>query len=351
MEKFFNEIEEDYDTVHGFKSTIEKLRKDSRELALRLRTERNIFEALPHLNDALGSLLRRGVREDHIVKFSELLESCPNFIESCMKPTDRGGKPEVPFAMTSTASLTASTASTSTSTVSMATKNVQDGPPSQVDNAQLNSITRTEYIRSETGTVQKEIEIDKNNSVETGLMTSSQPTISKEKGIHPESRRIPGKESLARLNAEVVCYDELTIIDVTSNGYIAGHLPSSVTDIDSSSSWIGQHSGGWLQLDLGSRMNIHRVSIAWSPHSLDQRIDFAISVSEDGISFAEKRVGSGDNTWPTFEMYHLSQNTYGRYIRITIQETTGDDRLGISGIVLYGSIDNKSNTFVRSSKI
>ncbi|MGH9953414.1 MAG: discoidin domain-containing protein, partial [Nitrososphaeraceae archaeon] len=332
VEKFFTEIEEDYDDVQGFRSTIEKLRKDSRELALRLRTERSIFEALPHLNDALGSLLRRGVYEDQIVKISELLESCPNFIELYVKPSDSSINPEVPFATASTASLTGTTASTSPSTVRMATKNIQDGAPSYVDNAQLNSFTRAEYIRSETGTVQKEI--DKKNSGEAGLMTSSQHIVSKMRGIRRESRRMPGNESLARLSSAVVSYDELAIFGVTSSGHSAGHPPSSVTDINSSTSWIGQQSGGWLQLDLGSRKNIHRINIAWSPHSLG-RINFALSVSEDGISFNEKKVGSSENAYPTCEMYHLPQNTYGRYIRITIQETTGDDRFGISGIVLY----------------
>jgi hypothetical protein len=326
VEKFLTEIEEDYDDVQGFKSTIEKLRKNSRELALRLRTERSIFEALPHLNEALGSLLRRGVREDQIVKISELLESCPNFIELYAKPSDIRTNPEVPFA-------TASTASTSTSTVRMATKNIQDEAPSQVDNAQLNNFTRAEYVRSEMGTVQNEI--DKNNSVETGLITSSQHKVSEMKGVRQESTRMPGNESLARLNAAVVRYEELAIFGVTSSGHSAGHPPSSVTDINSSTSWIGQQSGGWLQLDLGSGKNIHRINIAWSPHSLGQ-INFAISVSEDGISFAEKRVGSSDNAYPSYEMYHLPQNTYGRYIRITIQEPTRDDRFGISGIVLYG---------------
>ncbi|MGI0042445.1 MAG: discoidin domain-containing protein, partial [Nitrososphaeraceae archaeon] len=284
------------------------------------------------LNDALGSLLRRGVREDHIVKISELLESCPNFIELYVKPSDSSINPEVPFATASTSSLTATTASTST--VKMATKNIQDRAPNYVDNAQLNSFTRAEYIRSETGTVQKEI--DKKNSVEAGLMTSSQHIVSKMKGIRRESRRMPGNESLARLNAAVVRYDELAIFGVTSNGHSAGHPPSSVTDINSSTSWIGQQSGGWLQLDLGSGKNIHRIDIAWSPHSLGRPISFALSVSEDGISFAEKMVGSSDNAYPTYHMYHLPQNTYGRYIRITIQEMTGDDRFGISGIVLYG---------------
>jgi hypothetical protein len=235
VEKFFTEFEKDYDDMQGFKSTIEKLRKNSRELTLRLRTERNIFEALPHLNDALRSLLRRGLGEDQIVKISEFLESCPNFIELYAKPSDRRINPEVPFA-------TASTASTSTSTVRMATKNIQDGAPSQVGNAQLNSFTRAEYVRSEMGIVQNEI--DKNNSVETALITISQHKVSEMKGVRQESTLMPGNESLARLNAAVVRYEELAIFGVTSGGHIPGHPTSSVTDINSNTSWIGQQSGG-----------------------------------------------------------------------------------------------------------
>jgi hypothetical protein len=89
-------------------------------------------------------------------------------------------------------------------------------------------------------------------------------------------------------------------------------------------------------LDLGSIKNIHRLSIGWSPHS-SRPISYAISVSDDEISFTEKKIGSNDDAYPTFWMDTLPPHTYGRYVRIINNGTTGDDRFGISGIALFGS--------------
>ena len=85
------------------------------------------------------------------------------------------------------------------------------------------------------------------------------------------------------------------------------------------------------------------MDIAWSPHSLE-RINFALSVTEDGISFAEKRVGSSDKTYPSYEMYYLPQNTYGRHVRITIQNRPETIVSEFQGLFFMVHIHNKPNT-------
>lgn len=99
--------------------------------------------------------------------------------------------------------------------------------------------------------------------------------------------------------------------------------------------WIEQEHGWWIQWDLGSKKNVYRIDIAWRRRHLSQ-ISFAISVSDDNISFAEKRTVATDTTYPSVEMYRLPPDTYGQFVRITILGAREEGQFGISEIDIFG---------------
>jgi hypothetical protein len=332
VKKFFTDIEEDYDDVLGFKTSREKMRKELKQLSLKLKMEQNVFEAIPYVNSSLGSLIMKGVREDQIVKISELLESYPDFISLYLDSSDRGLNAE---GRSTKASISSSTISTSSPPFAVGSKQAQDVVVSEADYAEFKDPNKAEYSPSETGAAPKKI--NANEEVETGILTDSQDVETTPKGTLLEgSKRSPLNQQSARHRVVAKRSRELAIVSVTSSGFIAGHPPSSVIDNNTSASWIGKKSSDWIQLDLGSIKNIHRLSIGWSPHS-SRPISYTISVSDDEISFTEKKIGSNDDAYPTFWMDTLPPHTYGRYVRIINNGTTGDDRFGISGIALFGS--------------
>lgn len=329
VERFFKDIEEEYDGVLGFRSTKEKLRKDVRQLSIVLKRERGIFDALPHVNTSLGSLVSKGVREDQIVKISELIARYPNFIELFLDSSDSGVNAEVRPTTTSTNTLTASSSS-----YSITSKNLRDASTSQTGNPHSDGLAKTEYIQSEQATSQEEM--NKKEAVKKGLMTASEPKLSKINSTHIETQRgAPVYHGLADANASARRCIKLATFDVTSSRDSAGH--PSIFGIDNSflTGWIEQEHGWWIQWDLGSKKNVYRIDIAWRRRHLSQ-ISFAISVSDDNISFAEKRTVATDTTYPSVEMYRLPPDTYGQFVRITILGAREEGQFGISEIDIFG---------------
>lgn len=85
VNRFMEDLAGDYDELLGLKAKIETLRKRATDLALEVKMQRRIYDALPHLQSSLALLLRMGIREDQIVKVAALLEKHPDAAESLLK--------------------------------------------------------------------------------------------------------------------------------------------------------------------------------------------------------------------------------------------------------------------------
>ena len=116
--------------------------------------------------------------------------------------------------------------------------------------------------------------------------------------------------------AQTVPCQKLPIATATATGY--SNLANNVLDNNLNTFWYGTGNGVWIQADLGSKMNICDVNIAWYLGNI-LSFNFVISVSSDGRTFTNVFNGKSSGTTVSFETYTLpggSQVT-GRYVRIT----------------------------------
>jgi hypothetical protein len=251
----------------------------------------------------------------------------PDFFDQYAKPGDQD-----PNTKGLTVRASASSLTTAPSTIYI------DASGGIVDKADikghLDNQNKAKSASSKKGRVQGET-IDELYSTKKCSVADSPNTEAKIKESLESSKQTPVKRPLANLVPAAKRQRELAVVGVTSSQASAGYPPSCVLNNNSNDSWIGKGIDSWIQLDLGSRKNIHRINIAWSRHNSGP-ISFALSVSQDGVTFAEKRIGSSDQVWPTYTMYDLPSNTCGRYVKICNNGMSRDDRFGISGISIFG---------------
>jgi F5/8 type C domain len=149
-----------------------------------------------------------------------------------------------------------------------------------------------------------------------------------------------------RINGYNSC--KYLISEVKASGNEAGHPPSDAIDDDATTRWSNLGLGSWIQSDLGSKMTICSVDIAW--YRGNERINtFDISVSSDGINFTKVFSGKSSGTTTSFERYILAGSTAGvanvRYVRITVTGNTQSDWVSISDFVVNGYSTNRLDRF------
>jgi len=131
---------------------------------------------------------------------------------------------------------------------------------------------------------------------------------------------------------------KLPITTVTANGN-DGNLPANVLDNNLNTRWSNLGVGSWIQADLGSKMNICSVNIAWYNGNTRQN-NFVISVSNDGTTFTNGFIGKSSGTTLSPETYILSGGTTERYVRVTVNGNTQNNWASIAELSVNGTPQN-----------
>ncbi|HZD81889.1 MAG TPA: discoidin domain-containing protein, partial [Nitrososphaeraceae archaeon] len=127
----------------------------------------------------------------------------------------------------------------------------------------------------------------------------------------------------------------VAINGVKASGHEDVHPPSDAIDDFLDTRWSNFGLGSWIQTDLGSKMTLCSLDIAW--YRGNERINtFDVSVSSDGSSFTKVFSGKSSGTSTFFERYNIASGTAGvanvRYVRITVTANTQTDWVSISDI-------------------
>lgn len=73
VQKFLKDVEDNYDDCLGFQSKIKNLRYETERVTLQLNSQRIQLSLYPSVGPVLQSLIQKGVKEEEIVAFAELL--------------------------------------------------------------------------------------------------------------------------------------------------------------------------------------------------------------------------------------------------------------------------------------
>ena len=143
----------------------------------------------------------------------------------------------------------------------------------------------------------------------------------------------------------VTCTDT-PIKGVTASASDANFPALAVLDQNPETLWSTFGKGSWIQLDLGKAKTLCNIDISW--YKGDQRNNnFAISISNDGMSYKTLFNSKSTGTTATFERYDL-QNVVARYIKITINGNTQNNYASIVDINVNTNEGNSSDQAEKS---
>ena len=98
-----------------------------------------------------------------------------------------------------------------------------------------------------------------------------------------------------------------------------GHIPENLIDrnLNGESRWSSVVADGeWVCFDLGAEMNISSVQIAFYNEAKENKWNFDIQVSSDGITFTDVLTGmKSDHTTKDMQFFELPEGTKARYVR------------------------------------
>ena len=114
-----------------------------------------------------------------------------------------------------------------------------------------------------------------------------------------------------------------------------GNLPANAIDNNLNTRWSNLGIGSWIQTDLGEQKTICSVNIAWYNGNVRQN-NFVISISNDGSTFTDIFTGKSSGTTLSPESYNLPSNTFGRFVRITVNGNTQNNWASITEIAVNG---------------
>ena len=127
---------------------------------------------------------------------------------------------------------------------------------------------------------------------------------------------------------------------VTAIGSDDVNVPSNVIDKNLNTMWSKDGADSWIQFDLGSKAKICSVDIAWYRGDMRQNV-FTVSVSDDGSVFKNIFEGESNGTVTGFEKYNLPSGSDGKFVRITVNGNSENNRASITEITLFG-VGNES---------
>jgi beta-mannanase len=145
-------------------------------------------------------------------------------------------------------------------------------------------------------------------------------------------------QSGARISSTTAAEDtcqRLPISNVIANGDDGNHHPPNAIDNNVNTHWSNLGVGSWIQIDLGAQKTICSVDIAWYIGNVRQN-NFAISLANDGNTFTNVLSGASSGTTSSPESYTLATNTVSRFIRITVNGNTLNNRASITEIAVNG---------------
>jgi hypothetical protein len=114
-----------------------------------------------------------------------------------------------------------------------------------------------------------------------------------------------------------------------------GNLPANAIDNNLNTRWSNLGIGSWIQTDLGEQKTICSVNIAWYLGNVRQN-NFVISISNDGSTFTDIFTGKSSGITLSPESYNLPSNTFGRFVRITVNGNTQNNWASITEIAVNG---------------
>jgi hypothetical protein len=175
-------------------------------------------------------------------------------------------------------------------------------------------------------------------SLPPGMALSNEGLIS---GVPAETGSFPftlqvedGSASTSEIvmTLTVASYRDLPVRDVSTSDYSDTNPPEFAVDGQLANRWVTTAKGNWLQLDLGESMVVDAVAINWAGSS-SRTYSFSVEVSNDTETWAPAFNGSSILNSET-QSYPLATVEAVRYVRITCNGSTFDDRANINEVYI-----------------
>ncbi|MEO9363717.1 MAG: discoidin domain-containing protein [Nitrososphaera sp.] len=114
------------------------------------------------------------------------------------------------------------------------------------------------------------------------------------------------------------------------------NVPNNTIDGKLGTRWSNLGKGSWISADLGGRVNVCYVDVAWYRGDHRQNT-FTISHSSDGKTFIQDYSAKSSGTSAGLQRYDFP-DVSARYVRITVNGNTENDRASITEIRVYGYV-------------
>ncbi len=121
---------------------------------------------------------------------------------------------------------------------------------------------------------------------------------------------------------------ELDIENVTASGFESDpsdyHPPGDAIDGDLTTWWSNNGNDPWIQIYLAEPNPVCGVAVTWNKGD-ERHYSFQIEISDDGNNFEKVFEGANDNESTEQEIYPFDQEVNGKYIKLTIIDTSSND--------------------------
>ena len=121
---------------------------------------------------------------------------------------------------------------------------------------------------------------------------------------------------------------ELDIENVTASGFESDpsdyHPPGDAIDGELTTWWSHNGNDPWIEISLVESNPVCGVAVTWNKGD-ERDYSFEIGISEDGNNFEKVFEGTNDNESTEQEIYPFDQEVNGKYIKLTITDTSSND--------------------------
>ena len=120
----------------------------------------------------------------------------------------------------------------------------------------------------------------------------------------------------------------MDIENVTASGFESDpsdyHPPGDAIDGDLTTWWSHNGNDPWIEISLVEPNPVCGVAVTWNKGD-ERDYSFEIGISEDGNNFEKVFEGTNDNESTEQEIYPFDQEVNGKYIKLTITDTSSND--------------------------
>ena len=121
---------------------------------------------------------------------------------------------------------------------------------------------------------------------------------------------------------------KLDIENVTASGFESDpsdyHPPGDAIDGELTTWWSHNGNDPWIEISLVESNPVCGVAVTWNKGD-ERDYSFEIGISEDGNNFEKVFEGANDNESTEQEIYPFDQEVNGKYIKLTITDTSSND--------------------------